>query len=75
MPSAERQRQAKKELARLDRQLERLAGQEAELHQAMAEAAADYARLVELGDQLRGLQADKESLEERWLEVADEVSG
>ncbi len=74
-PTAERQRQAKKELARLDRQLERLAGQEADLHAEMAGAASDYSRLIELGDRLRALQAEKIALEERWLAVAEEVSG
>ncbi|MDA8322104.1 MAG: ABC-F family ATP-binding cassette domain-containing protein [Actinomycetota bacterium] len=74
-PTAERQRQAKKELARLDRQLDRLAGQEADLHTEMTGAATDYSRLIELGDRLRALQAEKSALEERWLAVAEEVSG
>jgi ATP-binding cassette subfamily F protein uup len=74
-PTAERQRQAKKELARLDRQLDRLAGQEADLHREMAGAASDYSRLIELGDRLRALRAEKNAMEERWLAVAEEVSG
>ena len=51
--SAGELREARKELARLDRQLQRVAGRESELHEALAEAAADYARLIELGDELR----------------------
>ncbi|MHB1593244.1 MAG: ABC-F family ATP-binding cassette domain-containing protein [Streptosporangiaceae bacterium] len=74
-PTAERQRQAKKELARLDRQLDRLAGQEADLHAEMAGAASDYSRLIELGERLRALRTEKDALEERWLAVAEEVSG
>ncbi len=72
---AARSREVKKELARLDRQLERLAGRESELHEALARAAADYARLIELGDELRAVQAQKAGLEDRWLELADEASG
>ena len=69
-----RQRAAKKELARLDRQLTRLVDREAELHEALAASAADYARLMELGDELRGVQAEKATLEDRWLEVAELIS-
>ena len=32
---------------------QRLAARESELHEALAEAAADYARLIDLGDELR----------------------
>jgi ATP-binding cassette subfamily F protein uup len=67
-------REARKELARLDRQLERLTGRESELHEALAEAAADYARLLELGEELRGLQAEKAALEDRWLLLAEVTS-
>jgi ABC transport system ATP-binding/permease protein len=74
-PSPARQREARKELARLDRQMERLAGRETELHEALAGAAADYARLLELGDELREVETEKASLEDRWLELADEASG
>jgi ATP-binding cassette subfamily F protein uup len=73
--TAERQRQAKKEIARLDRQLEKLASQEADLQQALALAATDYPRLIELGGQLRALHAQKEEVEERWLALAEELSG
>jgi len=74
-PTAERQRQVKKELARLDRQLEKLSGQESDLEQALALAATDYERLIELGGQLRALHAEKEGIEERWLALAEEISG
>jgi ATP-binding cassette subfamily F protein uup len=73
--SVERQRQAKKEIARLDRQLEKLVGQEAGLQQSLVLAAADYPRLIELGNELRALHAERESLEERWLALAEELSG
>jgi ATP-binding cassette subfamily F protein uup len=74
-PSPARMREARKELARLDRQMDRLSGREAELHQALAEAAADYERLIELGDELRQVEAERAGLENRWLELAEETSG
>ncbi|HKR68278.1 MAG TPA: ABC-F family ATP-binding cassette domain-containing protein [Streptosporangiaceae bacterium] len=70
-PSAGELREARKELARLDRQLARLSGKESELHAALAEASADYQRLIELGDELRVVQAEKASVEDRWLEAAE----
>jgi ATP-binding cassette subfamily F protein uup len=73
--SAARQRTGQKELGRLERQLDKVSGQEAELTAALAEHASDYARLIELGGQLRAVQAEKASLEERWLALAEELSG
>ena len=66
-------RAAKKELARLDRQLERLSTRESELHEELARAAADYERLIALGDELKSVQAERAAVEDRWLEVSDQV--
>ena len=71
---AARQRAARKELDRLERQLDRVSGQEADLTTALAEHASDYTKLIELGAQLRAVQVQKAGLEERWLAVADEIS-
>jgi ATP-binding cassette subfamily F protein uup len=73
--AAARQRAARKELDRLERQLDRVSGQEAELTAALAEHATDYAKLIELGAQLRAVQEQKVGLEDRWLTVAEEISG
>jgi ATP-binding cassette subfamily F protein uup len=70
--AAER-RAAQKELARLERQLDKLTKREAELHEALAGAATDAGRLLELDAELRTLLADKSSVEQRWLDVADVV--
>ncbi|HEX2323198.1 MAG TPA: ABC-F family ATP-binding cassette domain-containing protein [Streptosporangiaceae bacterium] len=70
-PSAGELREAKKALARLDRQLARLTTKETELHAALAEASADYQRLVELGNELRVVQAEKVAVEDRWLAAAE----
>jgi ATP-binding cassette subfamily F protein uup len=62
---------ARKELDRLERRLEKLSGREAELHELLAAHAADYGRLVELGDELKAVQDEKEAVEEEWLTLAD----
>jgi ATP-binding cassette subfamily F protein uup len=70
--AAARQRAARKELQRLERQIERLTAQEKELTDLLAAHASDYERLVDLGGQLRDVQAEKARLEEDWLTVAEE---
>jgi ABC transport system ATP-binding/permease protein len=72
--AAARQRAAAKELSRLERQLDRVSGQEAELTAALAEHASDYAKLIELGAQLQAVQDEKAGLEDRWLSLAEELS-
>jgi ATP-binding cassette subfamily F protein uup len=72
---AARQRAVQKELGRLERQLDRVSGQEAELTVALAEHASDYTKLIELGAQLRAVQDEKAGLEERWLALAEELPG
>ncbi|MGB8961773.1 MAG: ATP-binding cassette domain-containing protein [Pseudonocardiaceae bacterium] len=64
-------RTARKELARLERQMERLTSQEARLQQQITEQAADPAAFRELDGELRAVVAAKNDLETRWLEVAD----
>ncbi|ALX04055.1 ABC-F family ATP-binding cassette domain-containing protein [Aeromicrobium erythreum] len=64
-------RQARKEAARLERQIERLSAQEADLERRMVEAATEPARLVPLSAEHAEVVAERERLEERWLEVAD----
>jgi ABC transport system ATP-binding/permease protein len=45
------------------------------LHKDLADSASDYERLIELGEQLRAVQAERNALEERWLTVAEELGG
>jgi ABC transport system ATP-binding/permease protein len=73
VPSAASVRAARKELASLERRLDRLSAQEAELGAAMAENATDYEKLTAMGAKLRAVQAEKADLEERWLAVAAEL--
>ena len=72
--AASRQRAAQKELARLERQIARLTDTEGQLSADLAANASDYTRLVELGAELRAVQDERASLEDRWLEVAEEIS-
>ncbi|OLF15263.1 ABC-F family ATP-binding cassette domain-containing protein [Actinophytocola xanthii] len=68
---AAEQRAARKELARLERRLDALTEQEESLHQALAAAATDAERLLALDAELREVLAEKTTVEQRWLEVAD----
>ena len=68
--SAADERTARKELQRLERQLDRLSEREAELTEQLAANATDYEKLTALGADLRAAQAEKADLEERWLAVA-----
>jgi ATP-binding cassette subfamily F protein uup len=64
------ERAARKALARIDKQLERIAVQEAALDGELAAAASDYTALAKLTEQLRLLAEEKETLELEWLEAA-----
>lgn len=66
-----RERRTGKEMARIEGQLEKLESRIAELHESMAEAAADHVRLGELNAELQELLNRKESLEEAWLAAAE----
>jgi ATP-binding cassette subfamily F protein uup len=71
--SAKEERELRKELARLERQLDKLAGQEETLHAEMAGVAGDYEKLGELDARLREVLAQKEAVETAWLEVAERL--
>ncbi len=70
-PSPAAQRQARKDLARAESQLARLAGRIEKVHHAMARHASDYARLAELDAELAALTAEHDALEDAWLEAAE----
>ena len=67
------ERAARKELQRLERQIERLSGQETQLGEQMAQHASDYEKLTEMGAELRSVEGEKAALEERWLTVAADL--
>jgi ABC transport system ATP-binding/permease protein len=64
------ERTARKTVARLDKQLQRLADREAELTEALVAHASDPDRLTTLGSELAALLQEKEAVELEWLEAA-----
>ena len=73
--SAAEERSSRKELQRLERQLDRLTAREAGLSAELAANATDYEKLTVLGAELKAVQAEKSDLEERWLTVAAQFDG
>jgi ATP-binding cassette subfamily F protein uup len=65
--SAAEQRQLKKDLTRLDRQLEKSASQIKALQDQQEAAAFDPELLIKIESELRDLSAEKSKLEEEWL--------
>ena len=72
-PSPAELREARKEMARIERQLARLSEREERIHAAMAQAATDHARVLELNGQLREVVDEREALELDWLAAAEVV--
>ncbi|HEX6233387.1 MAG TPA: ABC-F family ATP-binding cassette domain-containing protein [Jiangellaceae bacterium] len=66
-------RAARKELARIERDVDKLARREERLHAELAAHATDPERVLELDGALRALQTEREALEARWMEVAEQI--
>ncbi|MDE3132150.1 MAG: ABC-F family ATP-binding cassette domain-containing protein, partial [Acidobacteriota bacterium] len=66
-------REGRKELQRLERELQRLDARELELQQAMAASASDHERLVALSAELDALAAAREMTESSWLRTATQL--
>ena len=66
-------RRARKDLARLESQLSRVAGRIDAIHTAMAASASDYQRLAELQASLDELETEQAELEDAWLLAAEEL--
>jgi ABC transport system ATP-binding/permease protein len=73
-PGAQR-RAAQRELARVERELDRAERRNAELQAQMAAAATDAGRLDELTRELGALAADRDRLEASWLELSETLEG
>ncbi|WP_433800290.1 ABC-F family ATP-binding cassette domain-containing protein [Actinomycetospora sp. CA-084318] len=63
-------RAARKEIQRIERRIEKLDTREKQLHTLLADAANDPTRLLDLDAELRALIAEREQLEEAWLEAS-----
>jgi hypothetical protein len=58
-------------MARLERQIARLTGEEERLHAEMARKAADHLAVLALDGSLRAVVTEREVLEEEWLTAAE----
>ncbi|MFJ8825673.1 ABC-F family ATP-binding cassette domain-containing protein [Streptomyces sp. NPDC102467] len=72
-PSAADSRAAKKELQKIERQLSKVNDKETKLHAQIADNATNFAKVAELDTELRELVAERDDLEMRWLELADDA--
>jgi ABC transport system ATP-binding/permease protein len=66
-------RAARKELNRLERQLGKLEERIFKINESLAEHGSDYEKIVELEGQLKTVQAERATVEEAWLELAEQV--
>ncbi|MFB6502531.1 MULTISPECIES: ABC-F family ATP-binding cassette domain-containing protein [unclassified Streptomyces] len=66
-------RAAKKELQKVERQLDKISTRETALHAQIAEHATDFEKVAKLDAELRELVAERDELEMRWLELAEDA--
>ncbi|MEU3656933.1 ABC-F family ATP-binding cassette domain-containing protein [Streptomyces sp. NPDC032161] len=71
--SAQAARAAKKELQKVERQLDKVATRETALHAQIAEHATDFEKVAKLDAELRELVTERDELEMRWLELAEDA--
>lgn len=71
--SAQESRAAKKELQKVERQLGKLSDRETKLHAQIAESATDFGKVAKLDAELRELVTERDELEMRWLELAEDA--
>jgi ATP-binding cassette subfamily F protein uup len=71
--SAADARAAKKELQKIERQLDKISEKETKLHAQIADNATDFGKVAQLDSELRGLAGEREELEMRWLELAEDA--
>jgi ABC transport system ATP-binding/permease protein len=70
-PGGAELRAARKELARLERQVHRLEQREATVHEQLASHATDHTRVADLDAELRAVQGERAEAEQAWLALAD----
>ena len=76
--SSGEQRELQKEMNKLERQMGKLTQREEKLHADLAAAAGetlDTEKLADLDRQLKEVVAEKEQLEERWMEIGEQLEG
>ena len=73
--SAAEERQLKKDLTRLERQIEKCGVQIQTLVSEQEQSAFEAGRLIEIESELSNLRAEKAKLEEEWLQVTVSLEG
>ncbi|MDQ2848224.1 MAG: ABC-F family ATP-binding cassette domain-containing protein [Actinomycetota bacterium] len=68
-------RALRKELQKLDRQLESLQRKQKQLHHQLHAIGGDYAKATELDGQLRAVNSEHQQAERAWLAVAEQLEG
>ncbi|MEU6993231.1 ABC-F family ATP-binding cassette domain-containing protein [Streptomyces sp. NPDC046465] len=71
--SAKDSRAAKKELQKVERQLSKVSERETKLHAQIADNATDFGKVAKLDAELRELIGERDELEMRWLELAEDA--
>lgn len=71
--SPQEARAAKKELQKVERQLDKMSTRETTLHAQIADNATDFEKVAKLDAELRELVAERDVLEMRWLELAEDA--
>ncbi|WP_327367896.1 ABC-F family ATP-binding cassette domain-containing protein [Streptomyces sp. NBC_01217] len=66
-------RAAKKELQKVERQLDKISTRETALHAQIADYATDFEKVAKLDAELRELVVERDELEMRWLELAEDA--
>jgi len=66
-------RLVKKEMSKLEKQIEKLAIELENLQKEESDAAFDHQRLLEVGEMIREVGSRKEALEVKWLELSEQV--
>ncbi|MDQ6741021.1 MAG: ATP-binding cassette domain-containing protein [Actinomycetota bacterium] len=73
-PSEAEKREARKGLGRIERQLGKLTAQEEKLNGQMEANVGNHELLTGLNRKLQGLAADREALEEEWMQASDTLA-
>ncbi|MBB0969105.1 ABC transporter ATP-binding protein, partial [Dietzia aerolata] len=76
--SSGEQRELQKELNKLERQIGKLSQREEKLHADLAAAAGealDTEKLTALNRELTAVVEEKDQLEERWMEIGEQLEG
>jgi ATP-binding cassette subfamily F protein uup len=73
--NAAEQRQLKKDLTRVERQIEKGRAEVSRLSAELEAGGSDSGRLIEITQQLTQASADLQSKEEEWLEITVKMEG